>query len=206
MKGTKLLALLAIVSAFFFNGCASGPPYLYTPQKDSALIALGPAPTQHKSQPQFSWDSFWSGFLKRRSSPDDAVVSVQQVDGLQLGMRSPFDFHHPYLDSAGNIAVSPGTHTLAIFLGYGYSDSQTDGQGGTTTTETSTTVTAQVTVAFATNHRYRFNATLFGEEFRLYLTDETGASAISIQNWTYIGQVSVTSSYTPPFDANKPKD
>ena len=202
MKNTRVLKLSALVTAFLLNGCVSGPPYLYTPQQDSATIALGPAPAHEP----FNWKNFWSSFLKRGSSPDDAPVSLLQVDGLQLGMQSPFNFHHPYLDGAGNIAVSPGTHTLAMSLGDSYSDSQTDGQGGTTTTTTSTTAAAQLAVVFAANHRYRFNATLSGEVFRLYLTDETGAAATSIQNWIYSGQVSTDSSYTPPFDANKPKD
>jgi hypothetical protein len=206
-RAAYILSGIVMTLGLFCGGCATGPQYLYTGQKDSASIALGPAPVAAVAQAPMTWSGFWSRFIPkfgRSSAPMEAGVSIRRIDGLYLG-GSVFDFSpKPYIDKAGKISIPPGTHTLVLMLGYSDSESIYN-DGGTTVTTTNINASDPVDVVFAANHVYRFEASLSGSTFEVTLWDETGgvATRSTTGNWVFAGSESTSSDFTPDYNADK---
>jgi hypothetical protein len=172
MKKAAILSGIVTIFGLFFSGCATGPKYLYTEQKDSASVGVGPAPDAAVASAPKTWSEFWSKL--RSPDPIEATVGIQQVDGLSLGSSFFDSSPKQYLDKAGNISMSPGNHTLVLTFNHSDSDTESNADGSSTETTTDISAMGTVNVEFAANHIYRLEAFLSGSVFSVTLWDDTG--------------------------------
>jgi hypothetical protein len=206
MKKAIILLGIATIFGLFCSGCATGPKYLYTEQKDSASIGVG------QTQPPGYYPAYQG----------TTEVYITQIDGLGLGYGTSFTslngvisnlIFDPNNHQQMQAWVAPGEHTLSLRF---YDDSRTvstdvwnDQTLSTDTVVTATIVraTGVVFAEFAANHTYRLVASsslsevgsgflsrfLHKESSTVEVTlwDETGGLAMRsrVGSWEFTGQI-----------------
>jgi len=159
---TKAYRFWGVLAAFglLFGGCATGPRFEYTEQKDSARIEPPIKPVQRIEQ------------------YGSCSIQITRVDGLVAS----FDASRPGANwvPGGNrpLYVSPGKHTITLDIGqidevYGKTGRNDVGVVGAYAAGSRPTLT----VEFAPNHAYRFTANLNGTVIDVTLWEETAGTS-----------------------------
>jgi hypothetical protein len=184
-RGAYILLGVVATLGLFCGGCATGPQYLYTEQKDSASVGVGQTiPPVNTPYAGPVWTRPWSGFTTTPSPyAGTADVNIDKIDGLGVGfpagpwgqMADTFDDRRMLWVGAGKVWISPGRHTFALTTTQdnGETDGQrNDGSYGPVL-DWVEHATGTIDAEFAANHMYRFTA--LGAEVRLW--DETDGIA-----------------------------
>lgn len=174
--------LLAIVTTYglLCCGCATGPRYTYTQQKDSASVSGPITPFQNRDNGTCS-------------------IRIVQVDGLTAN----FDASSPGINwptSKKSLYLEPGKHVLALDIGEIDTETGDTGHGASGITgAVASGSTPTINVEFKANHTYRFAAYLVRGWIDLTLWDETdGAKTRSeVANWTFDSNSNYSDSSAP---------
>jgi hypothetical protein len=198
---------IVMTLGLFCGGCATGPQYLYTEQKDSASVGVGqtipPVNTPYVG-PLLSRP--WSGFTTSPSPyAGSGNINIVKIDGLDAGFPSgpwgqmvdTFDDRRMLWDQAGKVWISPGRHTLAISMiaDAGETDGQrNDGSIGPVS-DWSESATGTIDAEFVANHMYRL---ISWEAFDVTLWDETNGMATrsKVGTWKFKGKLTSSNADT----------
>jgi hypothetical protein len=199
-RGVYILLGAVMTLGLFCGGCATGPQYLYTEQKDSASVGVGqtipPVKTPYVGS---SWNRPWSGFTTSPSPyAGDGTVNIDKIDGLAAGfpagpwgqIADTFDDRRMLWIGAGKVWISPGRHTLALTTTQdeGETDGRmNDGSYGPVTGWVEI-ATGTIDAEFAANHIYRLT-TSSGSDAILWDETDGMAKRSKVGIWAFKGKM-----------------
>jgi hypothetical protein len=181
-KAAILSVVIVIIFGLFCGGCAIGPKFLHTEQKDSAII----------EGPRGAADLPYLG---------SSTVTISKIDGVDLGFFNAFEASSPGLLSCWMgyflkpLSIVPGKHVLV--MDFQKIENDPASPGGSYLYTGSGTIKAE----FAANHIYRITATGC---FSVTLWDETGGLSTRsiVKTWGFDGQQSYIPADKPPSHFN----
>lgn len=208
-RGAYILLGFVMTLGLFCSGCATGPKYLYTEQKDSASVGVGqtsaPEVKQTHNIGSVIWSRFWHGSATASSPYDgngnpyagNGEVNIDKIDGLEAGFPSGqwgqigelLDNQRVLWDKAGKVWISPGRHTLAVTttqdqeVTYGPLNDGTVGPSE----QWYEIATGTIDAEFAANHIYRLT-TSSGSDATLWDETDGVANRSVVGTWAFNGK------------------
>ena len=169
MRKPTFLLVIVTIYGLLCGGCATGPRYTYTQQKDSASVAGPRVPDQGRED-------------------GTCYINIKKVDGLTANFPTSNPGSNRFFYSATKrLYLSPGQHRFILDISEINSDYGGVGHGAVGIVDTVVSGSAPtITVELKANHIYRFAAFLAGGTIELILWDETGGAKTrsEVANWT----------------------